>query len=187
MQISSVSGKRVAPVEIRDAVEAFARKSGTHGDVLWVGQPINAWQVRLTLKEGDPRLRSDHPDDKYEAVLLQEWVDPAKEPHNPLAKRLTRRDRWNRLLPGYVSLELEELGVAGILAILERGSLMTGRGEFKNAEEAIKKTREANTAAKDIARRKAREEAGARARDIRRQLQKIPYHRVGIDLTPTEK
>lgn len=186
MQISSVTGRRVAPVEFRDAVEEFARKSGTHGDILWVGPPISAWQVRLTLKPGDPRLRSDHPDDKYESVLLVEWVDPQKEPTNPLTKKLHRRDRWNRLLPAYVSVELDDLGVQGVLDILEKGSLMTGRGEFKSAEEAVKKTREANQSAKDIARRKARIEAGARARDVRRQLQKIPFHRVGIDLTQTE-
>jgi len=41
--------KRRAPTEFRDEAELFARQYSGHGDVVWVGAPVNCWQVRLTL------------------------------------------------------------------------------------------------------------------------------------------
>ena len=55
---------RVAPYEFRDAAELFARQYGGHGDIVWVAAPVNCWQVRFTLKPGDPRLR--HPDEQQD-------------------------------------------------------------------------------------------------------------------------
>ncbi len=111
---------RVAPYEFRDTAELFARRYGGHGDIVWVAAPVNCWQVRFTLKPGDPRLR--HPDDgtHYEAVLLHEFVDPAREPTHPKLDQLPRDSR-NRYKPAFVAIELDELGTSGLQEILEKG------------------------------------------------------------------
>ena len=175
-----------APLEYREAVAAYARShGGSGGDVVWVSDPVNTWQVRLNLKTGDPRLQ-DHSSDLFEAVLLHQWVHPEKEPLNPLRERCKRHPRTNRLMPSYVALLLPELGVGGLITILEKGSLMTGRGEFKSAEHAMqvvlaKKYEDQNKLVQE-----KRQDVGDRSKDLRRMLFKIPFIPVGIELSPTQ-
>ena len=127
---------RIAPNEFRDAAALYARGFGATGDVVWVGDPINCWQVRLSLSPGDPRLRG-RDDEVYETVELQEFVHPdpghASYPKDSRKlQHLRRHPRTNHLLPGYVAFELDELGVSGLTEMLERGSLLSGRGDYKS-------------------------------------------------------
>ena len=178
---------RTAPAEYRDAVALYARNIGAGGDIVWVDDPVNCWQVRLTLDPSDPRCRL-RDGQNYEATELQQFVHPdSAHPcyprHDPrLLDKLRRHPRSNRPLPGYVAYELGDLGVSGVLEILERGSLLTGRGEFGSAEEAMN----AVLARQSASQERARAEKRQRARDVavatRRRIFKIPFLPVEIDL-----
>ena len=177
---------RVAPYEFRDTAELFARRYGGHGDIVWVAAPVNCWQVRFTLKPGDPRLR--HPDDgtHYEAVLLHEFVDPAREPTHPKIDSLPR-DHKNRLKPAFVAIELDDLGISGLQEILEKGSLLSGRGEFTSSEQAAKAVLDRHRNHRERTRQQLRDAARHRTLDDRRSLLDIPTVPVGIDLQGANK
>jgi len=179
---------RRAPVEYRDAVEAWARGHGGHGDIVWVPAPANVWQVRLSLKAGDPRLQFG---EGFETVELHDWWSAEQWLKNKpdLAKRRAASrvarpgKRSHRITPGYYAFELDELGIEGILSRLSRGNLLSGRGEFKSAEEAGDIQRQKHRAAKEKRRLDEREDARHRSLDIRRSLLKIPFLPVGIEFT----
>lgn len=179
--LSTHRSSREAPWEYRDAVELWARQHGGHGDLVWFDAPINAWAVRLSLKPGDPRLR--HPDEgtHLEQVLLHEWVDPRKTPDHPLRSRL-RRGAKNELRPGFVHHELDELGIEKIIETLDKGSLLTGRGEFKNGQDAFQKLQERNRALQDSVRKAAEDAALSRMQHYRHAIEGTPRTTVGIDL-----
>ena len=172
---------RVAPYEFRDTAELFARRYGGHGDIVWVAAPVNCWQVRFTLKSGDPRLQ--HPDDgtHYEAVLLHEFVDPNREPTHPKLDLLPRDNR-NRPTPAFVPIELDDLGTSGLQEILEKGSLLSGRGEFTSSEQAAKAVLDRHRNHRERTRQELRDAARHRTLDDRRKFLDIPQVPVGIDL-----
>ena len=166
-----------APVEFRDAVALYAREIGCEsGDVVWVDHPVNCWQVRLKMPAHDPR--------DYETLELQKWVHPDPDHRaydGRLKHRLRRHPRTNHLLPGYVAFDLGELGVEGVLAWLRRTSL-SGSGEFKSMEHAMHVQREDHRARQETRRKDAKQLARDKARATRRQILKIPFLRVGIEL-----
>lgn len=196
VRIGKSDQARVAPWEFRDAVASFGRRFGGGGDLVWVPEQVvklpdgtklrascSFWQVRLTLLPGDPRLKG-RDGDVFETVELHYWVDPrdpkwAREPN--VLKRL-RRDRLNRLMPGYVAYELDELGVLGLTELLERGSTLSGRGEFKGSQQAVTRMRERHRDHMQRLRSTLQREAGYKAVDARRRILKIPFLRVGIEL-----
>lgn len=198
--VKRANDTRVAPVEFRDAVEMFARRFGAHGDVVWVpdqvvrfeGAEIRAsvacWQVRFTLLHGDPRLKGRE-DTLFETVELHYWVDPRdrKWAVEPKVLDRLRRDHRNRRRPGYVAYDLDELGVEGLITLLEKGSTLSGRGEFRSAVHAATVMRERHRDQMERTRRQMQDTAGYKAEDVRRQVFKIPYLGVGIELrTPKE-
>ena len=172
---------RVAPYEFRDTAELFARQYGGHGDIVWVAAPVNCWQVRFTLKPGDPRLRNPDDGTHFEAVLLHEFVDPAREPTHPKLDQLPRDSR-NRYKPAFVAIELDDLGTSGLQEILEKGSLLSGRGEFISSEQAAKAVLDRHRNHRERTRQQLRDAARHRALADRRSLLDIPTVPVGIDL-----
>ncbi len=183
--LPSHHAKRVAPVEFRDAVESWARQYSGHGDVVWVDNPINCWAVRLSLMPGDPRLK--HPDEgtHFEQTLLHEWVDPRRDPSHPKKDRLRRHERTNRLMPGYVAYDLDEIGIQGLVNMLEKGSLLSGRGEFKSPLAALQYTRNQHRKQREADFAAARDNAIQKAKAVRRRIQGLPLVSVGIDLNTT--
>ena len=175
--------KRRAPTEFRDEAELFARQYSGHGDVVWVGAPVNCWQVRLTLAPNDPRLR--HPDDgtHFESAELHEWVDPSREPSHPKLDKLPRNARTNAVTPGYIPLELDEIGVSGLRKLLEKGSLMSGRGEYESSEAATKAVVSQHRMLRETTEADQRDNARQRMKYGRRRALGIPMIPVGIDLT----
>ena len=195
MTILTTAGRRqptrIAPNEFRDAVELYARQFGGHGDVVWVGDPINCWQVRLTLSPGDPRLRGME-GEVFETVELQEFVHPdSAHPAFPATNRgllkHLRRDTRGRLLPSFVAMELDDLGVSGLVEILERGSVFSGRGEFKSAEDAMQAVLRRERDRRERMRLQNRQQARDVAVATRRRILKIPFIPVGIELRRPEK
>ena len=176
-----------APVEYREVVAQWSRDhDGAGADIVWVTDPVNTWQIRLNLKTGDPRLQ-DRSSDLFEAVLLHQWVHPDQDPLNPLKDRCRRHTRTNRLMPSYVALRLEELGIQGILTVLDKGSLMTGRGEFKSAEQCMKSVLDKKYSDHKKMVASKRQNVGDRSKDLRRTLFKIPFMSVGIELSPPKQ
>lgn len=170
-------GGRTAPVEISDGLELWARQHGGHASLKWLDAPMNCWVVRLSLKVGDPRLQSDKP---YEQVYLHEYRDAewwAK--HAP--EKARRHQRSNRIMGGSYAFDLDELGLEGVIQILDRGNLLSGRGEFRSAEEAGRKQVEKFRSAKHKRRLSLREDARHDALDKRRSILKIPFLPIGIE------
>ena len=173
---------RLAPMDFQRAVANFARDNGGQtAEIVWVGHEVNAWQVKLYLKPNDPRRRGDDPNTHFEPVMLTEWVDPQAEPDHPKLDRL-RRNQWGRLMPGYISYELEELGVEGLLDILRKGSLLSGRGEYASAEHALKASLAREEERSRKSKEAAKDQAKTRFKERRRKIMGIPFLPVGIDL-----
>jgi hypothetical protein len=148
------------PPDVREEVIKYGREHGRDASLHWV-PVVNAFEVRFTLRTNDPvqQIMQAGGEEQYEKVLL---VEP-----NP-----------NFGTPGetpYKSLNLWQLGPSGIRQFLERGNTWSGRGEFRSHGEAVQKAKANNQAAKE-------KQAIDRASEVRRQVHKIPFHRVGIDL-----
>lgn len=114
-------GAPSVPVEIRDAVEQWARSCGRHADIVYIpftNPPIP--QVRIELLPHDPRLKAwqegDADEKPVESVELVEWNDEKK---------------------CYVGMNLTDLGAGGVVELLERGNTWTGRGEFDSIQEGV--------------------------------------------------
>lgn len=173
----------IAPAEFQEAVESWARQHGGHASLHYCGPPLNVWQVRLELHGNDPRRQSREP---YETVELHQWTDPSDPGADPaLLKRLKGQARdagLKKPRAAYVSYRLDELGATGIIQILEKGSLMSGRGEFKDAEDALRTVRRRQHDTQEKLRQELKDAAQYTARRTRRQVLKIPFLPVGIDL-----
>ena len=184
MRVSKHRGRRV-PVEYADAVEAWARTHGGHATLKWLDAPMNCWAVILRYRVGDPRqMIGEGNEADGEPVLLHEWKDIEwwrRQP--PHVQQLAKRNHANRILPSYYAFDLDELGVEGVIARLNQGNILSGRGQFKSAEEAGNKQTEKFRAKQERERLRRRDEAGHRALDMRRSVYKIPFLGVGVQLT----
>ncbi len=176
MRVGRNRGRR-APAEFRDGVEEWARKHGRHANLKYLDEPMNCWAVMLSYKAGDPRHKDGTQD---EPVFLHRWRDAewwAK--FDP--DRAKRHHRTNVIKPHYQALDIMDIGLTGIIEILDKGDLLSGRGEHKSAEAAGRATVDKFRTDKHRRRLAARDEAGHRAKDIRRRLLKIPFLPVGIE------
>ena len=86
-------------------------------------------------------------------------------------------------IPGpYRAISLGDIGIDGLLTLLDRGNTWSRRGDFNSFQEALFAARDRQKTTMEKTRRDQREETGYWARQIRRQFHKIPFLRVGIDL-----
>jgi hypothetical protein len=162
----------VAPVEISDEVEMYARDHGRHATVEFVPMrfrgltPIaGTWRVRLTLRANDKQR------------LPYQLGQVADEP---------KEDVWlhERLENGtYRSFDIHQMGASGVRRFLEKGNMWSGRGQFDSPVEQHRKSRQANETFREKVRKEQEDLVRARARDRRRSLKKIPFLPVRIDLT----
>lgn len=181
-RVSRVTGRR-APVEYSDAVEKWARAHGGHAKLKWLEHPMNCWAVILSYRVGDPRQMTDS---DGEPVLLHEyWTAEQWQKRRP--DRVRRHRVTNVVLPGNYAFDLDELGVEGILQRLDRGNILSGRGEFSSVQDAADSSRRKHENAMEKMRSDKVENAGYRARDKRRSLLKIPFLPVGIDINRKEQ
>lgn len=151
----------MVPAAVADAVEAWARTWGRTVRWQWVDHPgMHCWALHLSPMAGDPKLR---------AVQEGRWSAEDAEEHVLLV---------NSAEP----LDLEQYGAVGVVEWLERGNMRSGRGEANSLAEQIRRNREGRR--ERAAKAKQGRAAWARdlAREVRRQVLRIPLVRAGIDL-----
>lgn len=173
--------KRHPPVEIADGVALWGRKHNRSARLRWYNAPMNCWAVMLGYKEGDPR-REDGTKD--EPVFLHEWKSAEWwTQHEPLrAPRKMYATGRTRIRGGYRAFDLDELGLEGIIRILDGGDILSARGEFDSVMDAGNKIEQKFRTEKHRRRLFLRDEAGHRARDhykFHHQI-KIPYTNLAI-------
>jgi len=170
---------RPVPVDYAEAVEKWAREHGGHAKLKWLPSPMNCWAVILSYKVGDPRAMDQQ--SEGEPVLLHDYW-PASRWEKEAPSRARRHQKTGAIVHGYYAYELDELGVEGIIQRLDRGNMLSGRGEFgtKTPEQVGLGQVEKHKTTQARRLETARDDAGARARDIRRRTYKIPFLRVGI-------
>ena len=166
MLITRMSGgtRRRAPVEFMDAVELHFRKSGRHANLVWIAEPICQWQIRVTMRPNDPALKA--------------WQagDVDTEPVETV--EITYFDEDAGLYIGY---ELDELGVSGLIAMLDRGNMHSGTGQVHSLQDAMTKQVEAQREHREKLRKYIHGEVEAAARSLTHIIKKEPYLTVGID------
>jgi hypothetical protein len=147
---------RSIPYQITDAVELWAREHGRHGSVR--RDPRGFAVIELSIKDDDPRMKGWR-----EGKLKSKPVDKV-----PLLYQKTFRDQYGKeqRSPRYSPIDLEELGVSGVLEILNRGNLASGTGEWRDLMQCVQSVAAKNDALKDSIMRAARDNARARAREI---------------------
>lgn len=161
-------GVEAAPVWAQDAVMRWAREHGCAPGTLRWNPLMQCWEIHLALKEDDPRLKAwqsgTAPEKPTEVVFLH-----------------VRKERQGKR-PRMVGLSLEDLGERGLREILDRGNLLSGRGEFKSLMESVRAAAEQREALREKRYRDAEQVARDNSREKRRSALGIPALPVGIDL-----
>ena len=145
------------PWDIADAVEMWAReKRGTHGRIAW-NAVMRCPVIDFELKADDPRMKA------YRDGRLKH------EPKESIPLHYQKEGGG----PFY-PINLTELGVSGLMEMLDRANTWSGRGEFKSTMAAIAATERKNEALRDSIRAAAKDNARERAKDMRRQIFDLP-------------
>lgn len=157
----SPSERQQIPCEIADAVELWARQWGRHGTI-GMNQALRCPVIELSLKSDDPRLKH--------------WQEGRLkyEPKESILLHYQRTEPDGSKSVHFYPLNLEELGVSGVLEILDRGNMWSGRGEYENFQKAAQVMGEYNEKLKQQMKDAAVEEGRLRARDMRRQVLGLP-------------
>ncbi len=176
VRMNKATGVPEAPVAFRDAVEMWARNNGRHGDLVFC-RPAGCWQVKLSPMPNDPRMALVQKGQAPESELWEtvELVEP-KTPDD--IKETFYRDR-----SPYKAIPLGELGISGLTHLLDKGNMWSKRGEFDSIQEALVAARTRGVKGVEEERRGLADQVRELASSVRRQIFKIPYHRVGINLT----
>lgn len=166
----------VAPVEIADEVEMYARESGRHATLHLVptefrnGRVASAtWVARFTLRPDDPRMRL------YQEQRIGD--PPTEDVWFHIPKR--NAEDWNH---AYEPLNIVEMGASGVRNFLEKGNTWSGRGEFDSLTDQLRHVRQENDNSRQKNYDDARYQSRKRQVDKRRSRLKIPFLGVGIDL-----
>jgi hypothetical protein len=166
-------GLPVAPVDIADAAEEYARESGRHATIHFIPIQVErervihgTWLVRFSLRADDKRLQLYREGKVGEPPTEDVWL------HVP----------DDAGFGGYRPLNLTELGAGGLRTFLDRGNSWSGRGEFASLEEQTRKASEANDAMRTKLRADQKEENRLEQREKRRHILGIPFLPVLIDL-----
>ena len=162
-------GRRFAPVEFQDAVELHYRKSGRHATIIWIPEPVCQWQLRITMRPNDPARRA------WQAGDMEE------EPFE-----IFEITHYNEEVGLYQGYELEELGVSGLIEMLEKSDSWSGTGQFDSLEEAMAYQVQQQHDNKKQLERYIRAEVEAAGRSLAHIIREEPYLTVGIDLSSPE-
>lgn len=151
----------MVPSDVSHAVEGWAETWGRRVRWEWVEYPgLACWALHLSPLPGDPKKRAAQegdvaPEDADEHILLMDGNDP---------------------------IDLGQWGPSGVVRWLERRNTHSGRGEVSSIEEQVRRQRDTQREDARRTKRDAREYARDLGRAFRRQIFRIPYLGVGIDL-----
>ena len=151
-------------MEYDEAVELWARQWGRHGRIEWNGF-TNGWVIHLTRKADDPLMKAyrdgvlDH--EPTESIPLT-MFDPKK---------------------GYVSVGLDEIGVGGILDLLDEGNIWSGRGAYESHEDSMNAKRARNDEKRRLDREAQKERGQEMAAQSRRKVFDLPLVPVSQSLS----
>lgn len=168
-----------APPEYRDAVGLWARDHGRGGGDLVYIPAIDCWQVRLNPMPNDPRMEMVQKG-KIDRSELYETIE-LMEPRSP--EEIAASDDKSPYRP----IRLEDLGIDGVLALLDKGNMWSKRGEFNSLQEAVVAARVRQQKGKEETRRAVREGVKEAFQEVRRVVNKIPFLTVGADLKPPSR
>lgn len=157
----SPSDRRAIPYQISDAVEHWARSRGRHASIGW-NPVLGCAVIDITLKGDDPRLKA------YQEGRLKH------EPKESVILHYQKTDYQGNTSGPFIALNLEELGVTGIIEMLEKGDVWSGRGEFSSLHEAVQKVAQHNETHREKMKQDIRDAAMDRAKDMRRQILDLP-------------
>lgn len=162
-------GLPIAPVEIADEVEQYARAWGRHATLHFVptlffnGRILRGtWVVKMTLRPDDTRMKLWQEQRVSEAPTEDVWLH---EPNPDVGKIIPHSGNLRE--PAYRPFNLTDLGASGVRAFLEAGNMWSGRNEIRSPEEELKYNQEQ--------RRQMVEKARAHAREAGREIAADQY------------
>jgi hypothetical protein len=136
------------PYEFRDAVELWARQYGRHAKIgynIFMRCPV----VEITLKPEDPRMRA--------------WRDGKLRVEPTEAVPLHYQPSEGA---PYQPMNLDMLGVSGLIEMLEKANTWTGRGEYSSMREAVQVVERRNVEHREQMRNAIRQASVERGRDL---------------------
>lgn len=134
VRVSPITGQPEAPAWFVDEVELWAREWGRHATTRWEPK-LNCFVSYLSRQPDDPVLelvQQGKRADEGEPFYWHEW-----------SNKPVKRSPFGKMVPGYVSLDPEDLGVSGVRERLDRANLW-GRGEYDSLDDLADKVTEAN-------------------------------------------
>ena len=153
------------PWDVSDAVILWAREHGREGGrVVWYGGS-KCFAVEFDLKADDPRMKG--------------WLEKRLKVKPKDVVFLHEPDGKGH----YTALNIADLGVSGIVRLLDEGNLMSGTGRYKSLTAACNAVVEHNQKLEQAMEDAAVDNARLRARDDRRQILDLPTVSVPIDIT----
>lgn len=162
-----LSGLPVAPTEVSDAVELWARDFGRHAHVNYI-PPMQCWGVELSLP-------SDHPQ-------LKLWKEGKLKQATPPTDTVLLH-AWSYDTQAWVPHDIEQLGPSGVVSILEKGNTWSGRGEYSSIVEACEAVQQDNEQARKDLSDYAYNVGAEIGSHARRDSLKLPQVGVLTDLT----
>lgn len=161
------------PVEFADAVEKYARRTNRHGTLRFAPPPVNCWVIELTLMQNDPARAA------WQGQIVEE--EPAEIVYLWRASTPAESSKHGREhLVGY---KLDELGVTGMIELLERTDTFSGRGQYRSHKDAIRD--QAYKAEKGVEKLvdEARADSVRIGLDMKGSCEGRPYLTVDVDFT----
>lgn len=150
-----------APAEIAETVALYGREHDRIATIEFAMGP-NLWLVKISLKPNDPRLiryqQGLAPEPPVETVALQE--------PNPNAGKTINGVRQGP----FRALDIYQMGADGVRTFLERGNMLSGRGEHSSLEGAFRTADRINEEKRTNNRESAKAENRDRVREKRRRL-----------------
>lgn len=163
VSVSPISGVPVAPADISDAVTTWARNQGRRSRGVEWDQESGCFVIRLSRRADDPvhKARQEgriSEEDTHETVYLQGWV------------WTDERAGQGKLLP----YDLDQFGPTGIIELLDKGNMATGRGEYSSLQQYIGATVARNRQKKEAWKRQAEDQTRETASRYRRKVLGLP-------------
>lgn len=119
----------IAPAWFADTVELWARRWGRHATTRWE-RKVGCFVTFFSRRDADPvmaAVQSQERKNEGEPMYWHQWSQKPVRPH-PMIPDV--------MMPGFIPLDIEQLGESGVLERLDKANLWSGRGEYASLDEA---------------------------------------------------